>query len=133
MPTIVALDNEYCTVSVDTEQRMISHQFKKYIYGEAFRQAMSTGAELMEKHRAIKWLSDDRNNSALPKEDQEWAAKVWAPRVTKAGWKYWAVVLPRMVIGQVNVQGFMERSRKQGVEARMFDDPSAARAWLESV
>ena len=133
MPTIVALDNEYCTVRVDTDKRTVSHTFKKYIYGESFREALSAGAELMEKYRATKWLSDDRNNSALPKPDQEWAATVWAPRVRKAGWKHWAVVLPKMVIGQMNVQGFVERSKKEGVDTRMFDDPGEAKAWLESV
>jgi hypothetical protein len=131
MPTILAMDNEYCTVRIETEKRMVSHVFKKYIYGDSFRQALSSGAELMEKHKAIKWLSDDRNNAALPKADMDWATGTWFPRVKKAGWKHWAVVLPKMVIGQMNMQAFIDMYAKQGVEVRVFDNPDDARAWIE--
>jgi hypothetical protein len=133
MTTIVALDNEYATVRVITERRIIHHKWKKYIYGDAFREALSAGAALMEKHRATKWLSDDRENAALPKVDSEWATTVWFPRVKKAGWKTWAVVLPKMVIGQMNMQGFVDRYAKEGIEVRVFDDPDAAMTWLGSV
>ncbi len=131
MPVIVGLDNEYVSVSIDTDKRMVSHMFKKYIYGDAFREALSTGAELMEKHKATKWLSDDRNNGALPKPDMEWSMGVWFPRVKKAGWKHWALVLPKLVVGQMNMKAFTDQYAKEGLEVRVFDDPAAAKAWLE--
>jgi hypothetical protein len=132
MPTIVALDNEFASVRIYTEKHLIHHQFKKYIYGDSFREALSTGAELLEKHRATKWLSDDRANAALSKEDTEWATSVWFPRVKKAGWKTWAVVLPKMVIGQMNMQAFVARYKKEGIDARVFESPEDAMKWLES-
>ncbi len=133
MPTIVALDNEFSSVRIHTEKGIVHHQFKKYIYGEAFRLTLSTGAALMEKYRATKWLSDDRNNAALPKDDEAWGTNVWYPRVKKAGWKTWAVVLPKMVIGQMNMERFVEQYRNEGIEVRAFTDPDEAMAWLESV
>lgn len=132
MPTIVALDNEFATVRIHTEKRIVHHQFHKYIYGESFRNALTTGAELMEKHGATRWLSDDRNNAALPKDDAEWATTTWFPRVKKAGWKTWALVLPKMVIGQMNMKGFVDRYKNEGIEVRVFENPEAAMKWLES-
>ncbi len=133
MPVIVGLDNEYVSVSIDTDKRLVSHVFKKFIYGDAFREALSTGAALMEKHKATKWLSDDRNNAALPKPDMDWSMTQWFPRVKKAGWKHWALVLPKMVIGQMNMKAFVDTYGKQGLEVRVFDNPDEAKTWIESV
>ena len=133
MPTLVALDNEFATVRIHTDKRIVHHEFKKYIYGATFREALSTGAELMEKHRATKWLSDDRNNAALPKDDSEWATSTWFPRVKKAGWKKWALVLPKMVIGQMNMRVFVDKYKQEGIEVRVFETPDDAMNWLESV
>lgn len=130
MPTIVALDNEYASVRVHTEKRIVHHEFKKYIHGPHLREALTTGAELMEKHKATKWLSDDRKNGALPTPDADWAKTVWYPRVLKAGWKQWAVVLPEMVVGQMNMQKFIQDYSKDGIEARVFVRPDLAMAWL---
>ena len=81
---------------------------------------------------AIKWLSDDRNNSALPPEDSNWAIETWNPRVLNAGWKYWAVVTPEKVIGQLNLQRFVEMYSEMGVTVKVFTDADAALAWLKS-
>ena len=132
MPKIVALDNAYALVQIDTDQRMVHHKFKKFIYGQAFREALTAGAELMEKHRAIKWLSDDRENAALPPEDAEWAKSFWFPRVRKAGWKHWAVVMPAKVVGKMNMEQFVAQYREQGIEVRVFTRDVEAVAWLTS-
>ncbi len=130
MPTIVALDNEFATVRVVTEKRMIHHEFKQYIYGPRLREALTVGAELMEQHKAIRWLSDDRKNGPLPPADADWAKNVWFPRVVKAGWKKWAVVVPEMVLGQMNIQMFIDTYQKQGIEAKVFSNADEAMTWL---
>lgn len=130
MPTVVALDNEYVTVRIHTEKRMVHHEFKQFMHGAKLREALTTGVELMEKHRATRWLSDDRKNGPLPPADAEWAKTVWFPRALKAGWKSWAVVVPEMVIGQMNIQKFAEDYGKAGISARLFSDAEAAMAWL---
>jgi hypothetical protein len=133
MPTIVGLDNELATVRVHTEKHLIHHEFKKFIYGQPFRDALTAGAELMEKHQATKWLSDDRKNSAIPAADSEWARTVWYPRVVKAGWKHWAVVLPEMVVGQMNMRRFIDDYSRDGLTVRVFTDPDQAMEWLDGV
>ncbi len=132
MPNIVAIDNDYALVQIDTDQRMVHHKFKKFIYGQKFRDALTAGAELMEKHKATKWLSDDRENAALPPEDAEWAKTHWFPRVHRAGWKHWALVMPAKVVGKMNMEQFVAQYGQQGIQVRVFTSEDDARDWLTS-
>jgi hypothetical protein len=86
----------------------------------------------MEKYGAQKWLSDDRKNSALTKEDQEWSDVHWRPRVIKAGYKHWAIVLPEKLIGELNLKRIIrEKYAGTGVTVQLFNDPEEAMKWLE--
>lgn len=93
METVV--DNEFVTVWVYPDKKIVRHQFHKFIFGEKFRDDLMSGAAAFEKHHCVKWLSDDRNNSALLPDDMEWAQTQWELRILKAGWKYWALILPK--------------------------------------
>jgi hypothetical protein len=130
--TITVLNNDFATVLYHPDGKIVHHQFHKFIYGQAFRDVLTKGAEIFEQYGATKWLSDDRNNSALPAEDSEWAIQTWNPRVLQAGWQYWAVVLPVKIIGQMNMQRFIEMYSEMGVTVKAFSDPDEALAWLKS-
>ncbi len=132
MPKMTIIDNEYVTLWYHPEHGIVHHQFHKYIYGQPFRDMLSKGADIFEQYGADKWLSDDRNNSALPPEDAEWGDTYWAPRVIQAGWKYWAVVMPEAIIGQMNMKRFIKMYSDRGVTVRAFTDPNEALKWLES-
>ncbi len=133
MPAFVAIDNEFVTVQLHPEHGIVHHRFKKFIFGERFREALTLGVELMEKHGATKWLSDDRSNGALSAADSGWATAEWSAQALRAGWKAWAVVLPEAVIGQMNMRRFVQLHRRNGVEVRVFTDPEQAMEWLRSV
>ncbi len=133
MPAIVAIDNEYVTLQVDPERGIVHHRFKKFIFGDFFREALSTGVELMERYGATKWLSDDRSNGALSAADTAWSSTEWNERARRAGWKTWAVVLPESVVGQMNMRRFIQRHQAEGVDVRVFTDPELALAWLAAV
>ena len=79
-----------------------------------------------------KWLSDDRNNAALSKEDMEWTQTDWHPRTIATGWKYWAIVLPKNIIGQMNMDYIIKRAAAEGLTVRPFTDPDEAMEWLEN-
>lgn len=131
MTPLTLLDNEFATLKFHPASGIVHHEFHKFIFGAAFREVLTKGTEAMEKHKATKWLSDDRKNNALPQEDSEWAMTVWSPRTIAAGWKFWAVVLPQKVLGQMNMQRFIAMYKEQGLEVRAFSDPALALAWLE--
>jgi hypothetical protein len=126
----LVLENELVHLWYHPQERIVHHQFRKFIWGEQFRQVLNEGLRVFERESATKWLSDDRENSALSKDDTEWSMGDWFPRVAKAGWKHWAIVLPQNVIGQMNMARIIAAYSARGVSARVFDEPGAALDWL---
>ena len=133
MSRVTIMDNDYSSLWFHPESGIVHHYFKTAVSGEHFRQVLNRGIDLLEEHKAYKWLSDDRNNSALTPEDSQWAFSDWEQRVLKAGWRYWAIVLPHGVVGRMDMARNVAAIREAGVEATVFTDPAEALAWLESV
>lgn len=129
----IIIDNDYATLWYHTDNKIVHHQFHKFIHGERFRGVLEKGLEIFKEHNATKWLSDDRKNSAIPKEDAEWAMVDWNPQVISAGWKYWAIVLPDKILGKTNMSQFIKQQSEQGVTVEIFDDADEALVWLKSV
>jgi hypothetical protein len=127
------IDTDYATLWYYPESKIVHHVWHKFIYGEEFRQVLKKGMELFEQHGAQKWLSDDRNNSALPPEDFQWGVTEWSPRVFALGWKYWALIMPDKVAGQMNMNRAMKTYIDQGLTVRVFSETEEALKWLESV
>lgn len=98
MSKITLIENEYASLVYLSDAKIIHHTFHKPIGGLNFREVLNTGAKTLEKHQASKWLSDDRANSVLSPEDTEWSKTDWFPRAIKAGWKYWALVVPQNML-----------------------------------
>ena len=133
MTAEVILDNEYATLWYHPDSGIVHHKFHKFIYGEKFREVLNTGYEVFKARGASKWLTDDRLNSAIPKEDTAWLITDWNPRVIAAEWKYWAAVLPDKKVGQVNINWLMRGGHQQGLIALAFEDPDETLHWLETV
>ena len=112
-------------------KKIVHHQIKKFIYGEPLKTLMTRGADVFIEHGCTKWLSDNRNNSALRKEDVEWGQQNWEGRILKKGWKFWALVMPEKVVGQMNMQKIVDRYADIGVTVEIFSDPDKAMSWLE--
>lgn len=125
------VDNEFVTVWVYPDKKIVRHKFHRFIFGDKFRDALMKGAEVFEKYHCAKWLSDDSENSALLPEDTEWAQIHWEPRIMKAGWKYWALILPEKIVGQMNMNRIVKRYSEMGVKVQVFSDPAEALSWLE--
>lgn len=131
-PTTI-LETDYATLWYYPEEKIVRHVFHKFIYGQEFRQVLEKGLEVFQQHGAQKWLSDDRKNSALPTADLEWSMQDWFFRAFNAGWKYWAIVMPDKVVGQMNMNRIMKRNIEMGLTIKVFEDPDEALKWLESV
>jgi hypothetical protein len=113
-------------------ERKIVHHFKKtYCYGADLRESLTKGVDAMVRHRATKWLSDNRASSVVPKDDEAWAGTVWFPRVRAAGWTHWAIVQSATLIGQINTKRHAQSLNDMGIHASMFSDPDEALRWLD--
>ncbi len=126
----VILDNDAVFLRYYPRSKIVHHEIRRFVYGEPFRDLLERGLEVFIKNGACKWLSDDRANSAIRPADAEWAMVHWRPRVMAAGWKYWAVVLPEKVFGQMNMKRWIKTYEDQGISVGVFTDPEAAMQWL---
>jgi hypothetical protein len=129
----IVLDNETARLCYDPRHKIVQHEFRSFVHGRALRDVLEKGLEIFKARGAYKWLSDDRGNGPVTTADGEWALNDWAPRVIAAGWKYWGVVLPQKVLGQMNMRRWIETYSKLGVLAQVFEDPDAARTWLKAL
>jgi len=128
----VVLENKWATLWYHPAEKIVHHEIHEPIVGKPFRELLTKGAELFEERHADKWLSDDRGNTALHPDDSKWAIEEWSPRVIKAGWKYWAIVMPDAALGKLNMKRFIVMYRDLGVEVDVFGSPDEALAWLKS-
>jgi hypothetical protein len=124
------IENEFVTMLYHPESGIIHHRFHKPAFGKNFRNALMTGLKILKQRHAKKWLSDDRENSALGEENTDWSQNIWAPQARAAGWNCWAIVLPKELIGQMNMRQFIELNSRKGVSVNVFPDPAEALAWL---
>lgn len=125
------LENEYFSLWYHAKHGMVHHQLHQIPTSEAFRNVLTKGAELLEKRGAKKWLSDDRQNTVVREPDAAWADATWCPRVIKAGFRFWSIVLPTAAIGKLNMRRFAAEYRGRGVTVNVMDDPEAALEWLK--
>lgn len=132
MPKTVVASSPFMKVYYEPETKIVSHEILQYASGQPLHEGLMAGVEALKKNKAHKWLSDDRNNGALSKEDQEWVNNVWIKQAIAAGWKSWALVMPASVIGQHNMKRFCEEFAQLGVTVKTFSDPALALTWLKS-
>jgi hypothetical protein len=129
----ILLSNEFATLWLYPETRIVHHQFHKAISGQAFQEVLNLGLKQFKEGRANKWLSDDRLNTILPFDDSAWSNGFWLPQMLKAGWTRWAIVLPEKQLGQINMRRLIRETAGNKVAAETFFNTSDALAWLELV
>jgi hypothetical protein len=130
---IVIIETEAVSLRYHPRTKIVHHEIRRFVHGQEFRDILEKGLEVFQRNSAHKWLSDDRGNGPLKPADAEWALNDWAPRVMARGWKFWAVVMPKKVLGQMNMKRWIEAYTERGVTTQAFSDPHEAMVWLESL
>ena len=129
---MVVINNDSASLWYHPHKQIVHHQFHGFIYGQEFQAVLLAGMQLLKENKARKWLSDDRAMPVLRPEDMEWAHTNWLPQMVQAGWKYWAIVQPEKVIGQMNMERIVREYLAAGITAKYFSDPDEAMTWLEN-
>jgi hypothetical protein len=133
MSQVAIVDNEYITVEYVPDKRMIYHTIHKPAGGQLFRDALNAGTEALRENGACKWLSDDRKNGPLSREDAEWGFNDWNRRTIEAGWKYWALVVPPAVVAAGSLIPTMQALFELGLRMMVFTELEAASEWLDGL
>lgn len=133
MSQTVIMENDSVALWFHPEKKIVHHKIKKWVFGPDFKTLLDKGYEKLKISGGKKWLSDDRGSGVVKPEDEKWVKEDWLPRVIKAGWKFWAIVLPEKAVGQMNMKRFKEEFQKVGLTVQVFTHPDEALKWLESV
>lgn len=132
MPTIPIYNSEYITVEYWPDNKLIYHVIHQPMSGQLpmFKEALNAGTAALEKYKVNKWLSDDRKNDALTPEGNEWSFTNWQPRTLQAGWKYWGLVVPEMLVAAGTLKPVIEHLFELGLRMMVFTNVEEAVEWL---
>ncbi|MBN2529968.1 MAG: hypothetical protein JXR76_26495 [Deltaproteobacteria bacterium] len=124
------VENDFYSIWYHPDSKIVHNQFHQYTYGDKFRNCLNDGLKVLEEKHAVKWLSDDRKNSAIPVADREWTMQNWVPRIAKMGWKYWAIIVPKSVIGKMNLEWFAGEIGIKDLTIKMFSEIEDGMNWI---
>ena len=133
LPRKVIFENDYVTLYYYPEAKIVHHILHKFAYGEEFRRYMEMGLDLLKTNGAKKWISDNRHHSALPTEDLQWSMNDWFFRAFDAGWRYWAMVMPDKVAGQLSMKRLIKEYNDRGMTIKIVESADEALEWLQSL
>jgi len=135
MSKITLYNTPYITVEYHPDKKFIFHTIHQPMSGQLaqFKEALDAGTAAMHKYGLCKWLSDDRNNDALTDEGNQWSATDWQPRTMKAGWKYWANVVPQDLAAAGTLLPIIEMLFEAGLRMAVFTEVDDAIAWLDTL
>lgn len=135
MSNIIIYDSEYIKVEYWADKKLIHHEILRPMSDQLamFKEALNAGTDAMEKYQVCKWLSDDRKNDSLTQEGNEWSFGVWQPRTIKAGWKYWAMIVPQELVAAGTLIPVIDSLYDLGLRMMVFKDMEQAVAWLDKV
>ena len=132
MQKITIVDTPLVSLWYHPDSKIVHHKIKQFVCGAPFKEFLLAGTELIKKHHAEKWLSDDRDCPVVRPEDIDWGDTHWFPQTALAGWKYWAIVTPDKTVGKVMIRDLAAKYAKHGVTSKWFTDPDEALKWLEA-
>ena len=91
-----------------TIERVLESIWKGFAAGKAYRNPLERPRESTRSKRVSKILSDMRNLGAVAQGDHKWTEPYFAPKMSGAGVKHWALVLPAGPVGQLAQRNMQE-------------------------
>ena len=127
------LENENYGLWFYPELKIIHIKFYKYCGWDIFREALEKGIEVFIQNGCKKWLSDDRELGIVSREDAAWSREIWYGKLSKAGWKYWALVRPTSTIGKISFKNSINKIEDNYMTMKIFQEPEEGLEWLKNV
>ncbi|GAB2944571.1 hypothetical protein GCM10027048_06750 [Hymenobacter coalescens] len=113
------------------ELQWLSHEVSPADFREAYWQALL----LAERYQTRCWLSDFRVVPTPQPAEVQWLAKHWYPRYVQLKLDKVAIINALTPAGREAVAEVVRQANAAGhtnrPDARYFDDPEAARAWIQ--
>jgi hypothetical protein len=69
----------------------------------------------------------------LTQEGNEWSLNEWQPKTIKAGWRYWAMVVPEDMAAAGTLVPVIDILFEIGLRMMVFTEPEQGIAWLDRI
>lgn len=125
-------DEDYLTAQYDGDLNAVVMKWHKFAQGEAFRNGLDAGLELVQKENAQNWLADLRDMGTVADADQEWSNNDWFPRALETSLSHMAIVQPESVVANMSVENIMQEVGDGQLKTHYFDSRSEATQWIRS-
>lgn len=112
-------------------------EWRGFAFGKVYREALDALLELHWQKRCPALLSDMRSAAVIDAEDAKWIVEDWLPRLSGAGLRRAAVIVPASMVGQIQLDQLIKRigfTLMPGLdmEIKVYTEPDEARRWLLS-
>lgn len=131
MESVISLKN--CKADWEPNGKVLVKTMLGFTTGKEKEDLFLTGYEKVKKENGKKWLSDNRKLKPWSQDDIKWINEVWFVKMMSAGWKYWAIVEPESIVGNMSMKNFIEFYKEKGLEVKIFNTLETALEWLRSV
>lgn len=123
--------NDVVTVSYDLEKQLGMAVWNGFLSSAQFREAVEICLNLMDEHKLLRWLGDNRKLRAIRQADQDWFVSYVFPRLAVGTVRRNASVLSEDMFNRMAVEQIIQRAENLGdMILRDFDTVEGAMAWL---
>ncbi|HEY4650104.1 MAG TPA: STAS/SEC14 domain-containing protein [Pontibacter sp.] len=118
----------YLTIEVDEENRWVHVNWMGYLTEENIKTGAKAYTDVLAKAGYNAVLNDTRLIIGGWDHSLEWVLHDWAPRASRAGLKYFAMITNPETFGGSTASNFY--SKLKAFRAQVFDDRKKAEEWL---
>ena len=121
----------YLTIETDTANRWVFVDWMGYLTADSIKTGAAGYTTALAKSKFSCVLNDTRSVRGPWDHSMDWVINVWAPNAAAAGLKYFAMVSTPESLADGSAANFY--AQLTAFQAEVFDNLSAARAWLHRV
>lgn len=128
---VTYFQNHVVTIVYDEELSLGIATWNGFLSSSEFREAVEICLNLMDEHKLLRWLGDNRKLRAIRQADQDWFVEHVLPRLVASTLRRNASVVSEDLFNKMAVEQIIKRANNLGdMVLRDFDDKEAAMAWL---
>ncbi|MBD1397351.1 hypothetical protein H9Q13_09260 [Pontibacter sp. JH31] len=130
---VTYFQNHVVTISYDEDMSLGIAIWDGFLSSSDLRDAVEVCLQLIEEHRLLRWLADNRKLRAIRQADQDWIVDSVIPRLAASTLRRNASIVSEDLFNKMAVAQIIKRADNLGdMELMDFDDKEAAIAWLNA-
>jgi hypothetical protein len=133
---ITLYETDFLRICYEPHPRLLEvHWLTSQVTPAEFREGYQQALLLAERYQARAWLSDFRQVPTPPETEMRWLAQHWYPRYVRLRLDKVAIISPLSEAGRAALARVVQLANEAGhtnrPDAQYFDDPFAARVWIQ--